>query len=206
MPFRVERWFDGCTVAVIGSGPSLTAYQLHLVGQARLEGRCRVIACNEAIYVAWWADWLHAADHKWWHWSWHRVQHFKGRKTGLSDALPSAWGVGFLKLTGVDGFDPDPSCVRSGQTSGYQAVHSAIHAGAKRILLLGIDMKGNGEHFHRPHPDKSGPGWLTSAAKFDGLVQPAADRGVEILNCSPGSAVTAFKRCDDLAWGLGLAR
>lgn len=204
MTFSIEPVYTGRTCVVVGSGPSLTAAQLHLVGMARLEDKVRVSAINDAVYVAWWADWLHAADHKWWHWSWTRVQHFRGVKTTLADSLPSAWGVKTLRLTGVEGFDEDPSCVRSGQTSGYQQVHNLLHAGARRIVLLGIDMKGNGEHFHRPHPDKSGPGWLVSADHFSGLVEPAKRRGCEILNCSPGSAVKAFPHCADLVWALGL--
>lgn len=201
-PYRIEPIFKDQTVVVVGSGPSLTAHQVHLIAQARLERRCRVIACNDAVYLAWWADWLHAADGKWWHWNWSRVHKFAGIKTALSDGLPTEWNVGWLKMTGVDGFDEDPSQVRSGQTSGYQAVHSAIHAAASRVLLVGIDMNGNGLHFHRPHPDKSGPGWLTSAEKFEGLVKPANGRGAEIVNCSPGSAVRAFGKTVDLEWML----
>lgn len=195
IPFTVEPIWSGQTAVVLGSGASLSAKQLRHVAIARLENRCRVIAVNDAIYPAWWSDWLHSCDSKWWFWHIQRVQHFTGIKTTLDETLPEGFGVGLLKNTGEDGFDPDTGCVRSGSNGGYQAIHIAMHAGASRVLLLGFDMRVG--HYFGDHPDRiKCDHRAVMIPHFPTLLEPAKARGVEIVNCTPGSALTCFRMGD----------
>lgn len=187
MGFRIERWFEGRTVVVIGSGPSLSTADLRKVGAARIAGRCRVIAINDAVYVAWFADWLHACDAKWWRWHPGIEERFPGIKTSLQ-AVP---GVSLITETGISGFDPDPSKIRTGKNGGYQAIHLAAHAGAKKIVLLGIDMQG--PHFFGDHPDRIQAQWGALMIPHFETIKPAlAERGIHVVNASPGSALKAF--------------
>lgn len=192
--FAIERFWDKALCVVVGGGPSLTLDQVRTLAFARLTGRCFVIAVNDAIYPCWFADWLHAADFQWWQWNIHAVQHFQGLRTTICDMAPLDWARR-LKVTGVMGFDPDPSCCRTGNNSGYQAVHSAIHAGANRIVLLGLDMS-RGHWFE----DERSPDYdlgETAAHHFASLVSPAVERGVQIFNASPASKLnTLFPPCD----------
>lgn len=104
-------------------------------------------------------------------------------------------GVHTLENGGREGFDDRPTHLRTGQNSGFQAVHLAAHLGAKRILLFGFDMhERNGKHFFGPHPpeielDSPYQDFLnyfkSSAAQFK-------LRGFEIINCTPGSALKCF--------------
>lgn len=86
---------------------------------------------------------------------------------------------------------------RGGGNSGFQALSLAVQFGARKIILVGFDMRlDQGAHWHGKHPpglnnpsDKSIAIWrrtLNAAA-------PALDAlGVEVLNASPVSTVTAF--------------
>lgn len=194
-PFRVERTWPGQTVVVIGGGPSLTLAQVRHIAIARLEGRCRVIAVNDAAFVAWWADWLHACDEKWWMWHAQRAPQFPGRKTTLAETLPPQSGVDWLRNTGNEGFDPDPTCCRTGSSGVYQAMHCSIHAGARRILLVGVDMKDDGDrsHWFGDHPEPSPCDRAeVMVPKFPTLRSALEAGGIDVINCSPGSALKEY--------------
>lgn len=195
-PYKVEPIWEGRTVVVIGSGPSLTLQQIRTVAIARAEKLCRVIAVNDAVYPCFWADWLHAGDLKWWRWHVQRVHEFKGIRTTCSDDVPAPWVNGYLEYSGNDGFDPDSSKCRSGGSSAYQAACIAIHAGAARIILLGIDMKRAADgavHWFGDHPEKTIVNYQAAMAPKWDLLKPAlAEHGVEVINCSPGTALESF--------------
>lgn len=153
--------------------------------------RLPTIAVNDAFTVAPWADMLYAADAKWWIYHCQTALKFEGLKVTAQNALPYK-AVMLLEQTGVTGFDPDPMKIRTGGNSGYQAIHIAIHAGAARILLLGFDMRG--DHFFGKHPKglrnpdpNSFKNWIQ---RFPAL----RNRGAEIINCTPGSALDAFPK------------
>lgn len=185
-------------VVILGGGPSLTASQIRDVAWARLDGRCRVIAVNDSVYLAWWADWLHAADGNWWRTHIQRVQHFKGIKTTIDPTVPTAWVSGVFNPTGVIGFDKDPYCIRTGNGSGYQAIHCAMQACAKRIVLLGFDMQG--DHWHSGHVGEAPTNHAETMVKhFDTLVPTLKELKIDIVNCSPGSALWCFPRAELLS-------
>lgn len=99
----------------------------------------------------------------------------------------------------MTGIDPDPTGLRTGKNSGYQAVNLAVHLGASRIVLLGFDMQAarTGDHFFGQHRY---PGAVNTRAEtfrdfreaFETAVEPLQRLGVEVVNASPGSALTAF--------------
>jgi hypothetical protein len=135
-----------------------------------------------------WADLLYASDAHWWRQNAQQALKFPGIKVSCSEVEFRA--VHHLKNAGVEGFDPDNSKIRTGGNSGYAAIHIAIHAKASRILLLGFDM--GGTHWFGKHQAplrNTDPGtfqrWIP---RFTGLI----GRGSEIINCTPGSALTCF--------------
>lgn len=178
--------WEGDTVAVLASGPSMSQIVADKVRAARI----RAIVVNDTYRLAPWADLLYAADRRWWEANPEAATEFAGVKlVGQSGVfLP---GVQVMMRSGTSGFDPNPKFVRTGNNSGYAAVHVAIHAGAARILLCGFDMHGThwfGSHTKRglrnPNPG-SFAAWIARFADLRG-------RGAEILNCTPGSKLTAF--------------
>lgn len=205
----VRRLWPESTVVVIGSGPSLTPADVDFCC-----GRARVIVVNDAYRLAPWADALYACDSRWWHW--HKgVPDFHGQKYALQErarhACPS---LTILRDTGDEGLELNPSGVKTGRNSGYQAINLAVHLGARKIVLLGFDCKpaATGEkrvplrhHFFGEHPHPFAPPYHLMRATFPTLVAPLAAIGVEIVNATASTALDCFPR-RSLADALGSAR
>lgn len=187
---RVERLWPGETVAILGGGPSLTRADVDA-----LRGVCRVIAINKAYELAPWADVMYAADAKFWNWE-HGAPAFTGPKYAIEASDPIMWpDVQVLRNTGVTGLELEPTGLRTGYNSGYQSVGLAYHFGAARILLLGFDLKvgANGlSHWHGDHPDRQPSPYGAMLEAFPSIAQPLKDAGVEVINCTPGSALKCF--------------
>ena len=201
----------GETVFCIASGPSLREVSL-----SRLRGR-RVIVVNDNYLRCPWADLLYFCDHKWWVWHTTKPEFrgqfaaFRGFKVTMDRRVHEAdrtikWveNGGWNENLAVVGLDDRPTHLRNGRNSGYQALHLAVHLGAKRIVLLGYDMrkgpKGEG-HWFGEHVDETGrerkeaPITVERWAKsFDTLVEPLAERGIKVLNATAGSAITCFPK------------
>jgi hypothetical protein len=72
-----------------------------------------------------------------------------------------------------------------------------VHLGARRIVLLGYDMKPvNGQdHWFGPQPYVHAPiPYAAFHECFATIVEPLAALGVEVVNASPGSVLTVFPR------------
>ena len=195
--WTVPRLWPGATVACLGGGPSLCADQLAL-----LRGRALVIAINDAWRLAPWADVLYGCDGRWWR-KHGGVPGFTGRKvtleTGAADIAP--WPeIKVLRNTGTRGLERAPTGLRTGRNGGYQAINLAVHLGARRILLLGYDMKPAADgrtHWFGDHED-----WPTRPnlyrdvflPHFEGLAHALDAIGVAVVNCTPGSALEAFPK------------
>ena len=85
--------------------------------------------------------------------------------------------------------------------SGAGAINLAYHFGARRILLIGMDMKpgANGEkHWHPDHPKPmvQGQQFEEWRLKMGVLAKDLAAEGVTVINCTPGSALTCFPMSD----------
>lgn len=184
----------GGTVVCLASGPSLTPEDVDYA-LTRCAGS---IAINTTFKLAPTATALYAADWLWW--QWHRgAPEFKGLKYTLTRQATRWPGVQLLKKTGKEGLELKPDGLKTGRNSGFQAINLAYHFGAKRIVLLGYDMqKGpKGEsHWHGNHPHHSESPYGIFVRMFDTLVEPLKKVGVEVINCSRVSAVTAFPKAD----------
>lgn len=192
------RWTE-CVVAA--TGPSLTKEVAEAVrGQ-------NVIAVNDAYRIMPFAQVLYACDTAWWDahegcpgfegekWSSHEVKN-KIVETNDKTELQKKYGLRLVQGKTVDGFSFDPSVIHYGQNSGFQAINLAILFGAKRIVLVGFDMHG-GNHFFGAHPAQLRMN--TDCRAFIPSFEKAAEmlRGqVDIINCTPGSALTCFRRAD----------
>ena len=98
-----------------------------------------------------------------------------------------------------EGLSTEPTGLITGRNSGYQAINIAVLAGARRILLLGYDMRfiDGRQHWFGNHPIKNHEAEFTGYAKrFRTMVEPLEKLGVEVVNCSPGSAIDAFPRAE----------
>ncbi len=200
--WTVPRLWPGKTVVCIAGGPSLNLPHVRLTAIARRKDRIRVVAINDAVYPAWWADVLYACDHRWWlkH---EGVPGFRGLKVSISNArghLREFTDIQFVENTGTDGIDTSPTGIRTGSNGGYQAINLALHFGAKRIVLLGYDMKFGDEgktHWFGDHDDwklKERTVENVFIPKYAALAKAFRKLDVEILNATPDSALTVFEK------------
>jgi len=187
--------WEGKTAVVMASGQSLTAEAADAVRHLP-----RVVT-NATYRRAPDAEVIYAADTAFWrHKDYADVYDCPGFKVsceqirGVYPNTPP--GVLILRHAGAHGFVDDPTMVRTGSNSGYAAIHIAALAGAKRILLLGLDLTGG--HWHGSHPhglNNPRPYSFTRWIRyFNGLAPHLKDRGIEVLNCSPISALTCFPK------------
>lgn len=145
-----------------------------------LRDRCNVVAVSDAYKLASWADALASTDARWWR---HNPDalNFAGKKF---TAAPE-----FAKIAGVEHLQIDCST-----NSGLLGAMVAANFGAKRILLCGLDM--GGAHFFGDHkPPLKNP----NAQRFEIFKRQFASyrpRGIEILNCTPGSALKTYPFAD----------
>lgn len=198
-PVVVPRLWPSETVVILGGGSSLTAEDVNFC-----RGKARVIAIKEAHQLAPWADVLYAADAKWW-------RHFQGapRFAGLKYAIeqdpgqpPTDWSqwpdVQVLRNTGTEGLETDPSGLRTGYNSGYQAVNLAYHlAGPGRYVLLGFDMwtgPSGEQNWFGDSPLHSKSPYPIFLHAFQTLEQPLKAAGVAVVNASRFTVMNSFPR------------
>ena len=201
--WAIPRDWIGETVSVLAAGPSMSAEVC-----AALRGRCHAIAVNNVAIdtvssetgqvipaLAPWADVLFASDAKWWRNYEARARAFPGLKlTGSNDLR---WPeVKRLQFSPRAPFDERPTHVVMGGNSGYQAVHIAAHFGAARILLFGFDMREVNKRRHyfgnHPAPCNSKGRFHQWIRNMQQLAMHLRKRGVTVVNCTPGSALTGL--------------
>ena len=93
----------------------------------------------------------------------------------------------------------------NGTNTGLCAINLAYQLHPRRLLLWGFDMCRSADgrpYFHEPYPWAK-PAGATSdrkyeiwAAEFADVARQLASRGIETLNASPVSKITAFKKID----------
>ena len=188
--------WENKTVVVMGSGPSLTVDQVESVKRS---GHPLVVV-NDGYKLAPWAFMLYACDRQWWRWHEDTALKFKGLKVTVSDVAAELYRTkGLMWLPGEweNGFSQDPTRVYYGKSSGYQAANIAYLAGARRILLLGFDLRSieGKNHWFGEHPNKV-------VSHYPGFVRiwetvPKTIHGdCEIINVTPGSALKIFPMMD----------
>jgi len=200
--WHVPPIWKGETIVCVGNGPSLTVDQV-----IQCEG-ARMIVINDAYRLAPLADILYACDYRWWEWN-HWAPEFRGVRVALGWNGPErtwypGWnnrdlvidkGIRLVKSTGELGLESEDTGVRTGRDSGYQAINLAVHLGAKRIVLIGYDMRpvDGKNHWFGDHPHNvPPPPFELMLPAYESLVDPLKERGIEIFNCTRKSALEVF--------------
>ena len=144
-PWRVPELWPDSVVFIIGGGPSLLQEDLtplHVPSR-------RVIGVNNAYLLGDWVDVCFFGDCSWFLHHQSKLLNFAGIKVsccprfgGRNDRWP---GIKFLpkdreKKTGISNH-PKRNRIAWNKNSGYSAINLAYYLGAKRIVLLGFDMK-----------------------------------------------------------------
>lgn len=197
-----EPWWDNRDLFIVGGGASLKGYDL-----SRLHERGRVLGINKAhnpspgVFIP--MDATFSIDHNFIrHWSkslhkWAQA----GQEVYL--AVGSSWfsqhppipGVRYLERVQGIGVSENMGHIINGCNSGYGGLCLAVMKRARRIFLLGFDMRDENDHWHdgydwahRSSTKVYFPRW---AAKFS-EIRDCLPPHVEVYNCNPESGITAF--------------
>jgi hypothetical protein len=128
---------------------------------------------------------------------------FSGQKVSIhnSGMQISDPAVFIMRNKDRSGLSEEPNSLCTGANSGYQALNLAVLAGAKRVLLVGYDMRFGAaqSHSHNGHPIKTAEAcYVTFAKNFASMLPQLKKLSVEVINCNPKSAIGAFRK-EDLA-------
>lgn len=194
MNAKCPNW-RGRVVVVIASGPSLTPEDCEAV---RLSGAVAIVT-NTTWKLCPWADVVFGFDTKWWEhrqpdgrkMAEHVFEGFGGRKMTFSLAA---------RALGVECVYQTP-WFRGHGNSATAAAWVALHAHARKVVLLGVDCKRakNGRaHWHPDHPEAIGncaslPNWSRLWAD---VLNAANLAETPVLNATRDTALTLFPRVD----------
>jgi hypothetical protein len=187
------RWSGIAIVAA--TGPSLTK---EVAEQCRGQN---CIAVSDAYKLLPFAQVLYSCDVAWW--KYHAgCPHFAGEKwsshgfnSNDKSQISTKYGLKLIHGEHFKGFSFKPDRLHYGSNSGFQAVNLALLFGATTVVLVGFDMRFvNGkQHFFGSHPPPLNRS--TAFQRFIDQFKVAAKnlpKGVEVINCTPGSAMTVF--------------
>lgn len=210
----------GKTAILLGGGPSLTLEHVEIARQACGAGRCKAIAVNDAYLLAPWADVLYAADSAWWEWIAagsdkpalnltaeqvrERFEAFPGERCTIQNSGANVTDAGVHMLRNKNfpnhsnELSNDPSALATGRNSAFQSVNLAILAGAKTIILLGIDgrpAKDGRTHWSGGHPRPTPPAAYEEYRRAWSAGEAAIKAaGVRVINASPGTFIDTFQK------------
>jgi hypothetical protein len=198
-PAAFPWWPDwrGQACAVVASGPSVKKQKLDcLRGMNILAVKSNIDLCPTAKVV-------YGCDSHWWVYK-RGLPDFKGVKltysVPLTPQFPGLYAIHIDRDTDALIINK-PGHVGSGGNSGFQAFNLAVQFGAAKILLIGFDMKaeGNSPHWYGrnewpgcANPDESNYARWRKA--FDQSVAITDALGIEVINGSEFSTIKAFPK------------
>jgi hypothetical protein len=177
-----------------------------------------VIGINVAFLIGDWIDVCFFGDGKSFRQNKENLASWPGLKVTCNPGLIKVPWVKYLERDSAHpyGISSKLDSVSWNLNSGSAAVSIAANAGAKRIILLGFDMKlgdGGGKHWHRLYNPTFSSKEITNLRKigfrheikmpferhlrgFPQMAKDAQARGIEIINACPESAITVFPKCN----------
>lgn len=167
-------------VYIVAGGPSLKDFDWKSLKYKD------VIAINNAAFKLPYAKYVYFANRDWFLRHEVELMLHAGRCIAGSDNVERPW-VDYRPFKTYEGIRG------GGGNSGYAAIGLAIELDYRRIRLLGYDMHSPGSNFHNDHtwtahkPDEWIPMFNRLAALLD-------KEGIEVINLTPGSALTCFAK------------
>jgi hypothetical protein len=162
-----------------------------------------IIGINNAYWLGPWVDVLFFGDCPWYVKHRLALAEFPGLKVSccprFANSPKSIEGIKGLRRNPDRrlGITPNKRKLSWNGNSGAAAINLAVHFGAKRIALLGFDMrpgKDGKTHSHSLHGVTKPKTFERHLRGFPQIAEDAKALGVEIINASPDSAVDVFPR------------
>jgi hypothetical protein len=187
--------------------PKIVAEGLRRYFEPRLWDK-RVIGVNDAVMLGPCVDVLFFGDVRFYWRNQAAVDAFGGIKVSLNlrvegyehETIEGRKGINIMQRGGLRGLEKERTHLAWNRSSGGAAINLAVHLGARRIILLGFDMK-TGVHTSHFAPNAAKPtlkdetfeGWRDTMNHLASVLKAI---GVTVLNATPGSALKAFPMVD----------
>lgn len=178
------------------------------IDAARRKG-FRLFGCNNVYQIVPDLEHLYGCNRAWWDEYWPYVKPHPCEKWTTSDA---PYPIHHLREVNAPGLSSEPGLIHHGHGSGYSLVNLAYLQGAQRIILLGYDLRyapdydgrarrvgGSERHYFGEYPERlrHWPSVRISNGVHLGLLDLYSTvTEVEIINCTPDSALTCFPMMD----------
>jgi hypothetical protein len=197
--WSVPRAWAGKAAFIVGGGASVLR-----VDPEALRRR-NVIVINSSYQRFPTAGYLIFSDSRWWEINRDALSMEQFRGVVVSAALGvEDKHIVIVKRKSPPGLATERDTLAIKNTTLTAAINLAVHLGADRIGLLGIDGKDSPDgrtHHHEPHPWERIPGCYDEHGReLMTLVHPLMDLGVKVVNLNPYSAhrMFPFKKFDDI--------
>lgn len=184
---------DDKTLYLIGGGPSLKDFNWEL-----LRGK-NVLSINRAFQAVPWAIATFWTDSRFYKWYQKDLKRFEGIKIACRYSQLYEKDTILVRSTGGAGVDEYPYHIRAGNNSGFAALNVAYHLGAKKIYLLGYDMKSERQstHWHEGYVTSHNHDIYERAMMKDfiGAQKYYKKLKVKLYNANPDSMMTHIEKC-----------
>ena len=212
---KIEPIFKGDLAIICCTGPSITAEVVDKCNAVKVKKNVRLFGAN-LTYKIFHLDVLHACNYQFYDHYWNIDRQLRCGdffKWTTRPQLESKYpGVNYIKEVWEDGLSTKPDTVHAHHGTSAQLVNLALHYGCRVMLLVGWDMRYPGKlddrnyvakrHYFGEYPTelqhwpRTGPqGELSGLIKEMETIHPG-DYGIEIINCTPDSAMTCFPMMD----------
>ena len=189
----------------MGGGPSLP-----LLLENKVFDQCPVIAVNDAFRFGSWIDVCFFGDTKWYWWNKEDLKAFTGLKVtcnrmrdprkAVGEIFPTVEGEPDLRIVQYSngyGICSEPNKVYFNSSSGAAAINLAWHLGARKVVLVGYDMRViNNSRNWRPHPNvipgSTPKGFKHFIKPFDRIARDAKRLKLKVVNATPESGLQHF--------------
>ena len=199
----IPRKYPAEAAIVCGTGPSITPEIIEAVNASGL----RIFGANRAWEI-FNCDVVHGCNYQFWDHYWPQIKEQPFDKWTTRPQLEGKYpGLEYIEERWEDGLSREPSWISAHHGTGPQLVNIAYLYGCTKLILIGWDMRylgktGPSTYTRRRYLDEdpltinhwpqTGPnGEQTGLIKEMETIVPA-DYGIEIINCTPGSAMHCF--------------
>jgi hypothetical protein len=224
MTWAVPKVWQGGDVWILGGGPSIfKQFKIpHEIVMGVMEGTLKpsiyspymvsihekhIIGINIAYKIGNWIDMVFFGDSNFFLKNKNELYNWEGIKICCSNVVSKYDWVKYIlrDKNAAFGISKFPHCVAWNGNSGAAAISIAANTGAKRIFLLGFDMKLDGGNFHHWHneygtkpvngnPARRALPFARHLRGFPAIKKDALAMGIQIINVNPDSAIEEFEK------------
>lgn len=188
--WNVPPIWEGESCYILGGGPSLKDFDPEPFRNSH------IIAVNNTHTLVPWAEFMFFMDSRWYAWNFEKLRKFEGIIITHCEKFEEVEVIKYLIRGRKRSFPQRTDTIMNGRNAGHAAICIALLLGAKKIYLLGFDMrKIDGENnYHQEHKRTIEDNIYEDQyiPLFEPLKVEAQERRAEIINATPDSALKTF--------------